>query len=147
MKDFLFRTLFKKQYEQAFENGMDWGKKVINQQKVQERELERKQELTGKLVISVGEGDVNPIIGYVVDWVDSVPVIDDIVTDSRMVCFGVTVPYSEKTLTILYKVSPCERYHLMAKRQLWCNPSMKTDVYLPLEEVLSKVQQRLQVQQ
>lgn len=123
MMKFIFNTivqfLFSKEIQLMLDNYAN--KKLQEHTKLEydRRTNFEKSLYHNKLVINVCESDVNPVVGYVVDWCDSMPIIKDLVSDQTLLCGGVMMPYNEDALRAVCSLTPHQRYNLLAKREQW----------------------------
>lgn len=136
----MFRKIIEANQHYYHLKGMDDERKNSREM----RELIDRQQLHNYVCISIGEGSVNLVVGRVLDWLDSVPIIEDVVSGKHMTCFGVTMRYSEENLKALYQLDPEQRYNLLAKL---AHPRMgltKTDPseQVPIEFILKQVREK-----
>lgn len=138
MKNFIFNFIILSWFGKQIQEYVDRAIKVASWQQTERernnRDNLRKSELHGHTVISVGEGSYLPVVGRVVNWVDSVPVVEDLVTNQKLICFGKTFHYTEQALRTLLKIPAQERYHLLVGRAYWTTPKMHSDTLESIDE-------------
>lgn len=96
-----------------------------------------------KLVISVSQSDINPVVGYVSDWTDRVPHIKDILSGEELVCFGKLFVYDERIIHILDYLNPEDRYTIVTGITSGKFVPRKDERQLTADEIISKVNEYL----
>ena len=127
MKNYIFdkiiAPLFKNQLEVIKNSSHILGQSfsLEAQQKAKATELEN------IIVMSFGSSSTNPVIGVVVDWLDMVPIIKDIITGKKSICFGKTVPYSEVRYRAIMGIEAKLRYHVLCTNSSYTEPKMDNE--------------------